>query len=134
VSAPPPKRQGLDGFRIPGTSIEGGRAVLVSVVALYMILFVALNTGRVQINFVFFKARANILLGLIVIAALGFVVGFIVRGRREVAQRSTTVVAHAGPARETGGADQQEPKALASSPSAAAEHAGSTEATRGDGL
>jgi len=71
--------------RIPGTKIQGRRAIAVGVLALYILLFVILNNHKLQVNFVFFKVRTHELLGLIVIAALGFAAGFIVRGRRQAA-------------------------------------------------
>ena len=69
--------------RIPGTKLEGWRAIAVGVLALYVLLFIVLNNHRLDLNFVFFKVHSHELLALIVIVLLGFAAGFIVGGRRE---------------------------------------------------
>jgi len=69
--------------RIPGTKLEGWRAIVVGVLALYVLLFIILNRRHVEVNFVFLKIRSNELLGLVVILLLGFAAGFIVGGRRQ---------------------------------------------------
>jgi uncharacterized integral membrane protein len=68
--------------RIPGTHLEGWRAIAVGALAVYILLFVVLNRRKLEVNFVFFKVRSHELLALIVILALGFAAGFIVRGRQ----------------------------------------------------
>jgi uncharacterized integral membrane protein len=78
----PAKRLDVSGVRIPGTSLEGGRAVAVIAIAIYVFLFVVLNSDRVTVNFVLFKFRTNELLGFLLIFVLGFAAGYIVRGRR----------------------------------------------------
>ena len=70
-------------IRIPGTSIAGVRALVVGALAVYVVLFIALNDEQVQLHFVFFRIRSNELLGLAVIAAFSFAAGYIVRGRRQ---------------------------------------------------
>jgi uncharacterized integral membrane protein len=74
--------------RIPGTKLEGWRAIAVGILALYVLLFVILNRRHVEVNFVFYKVRSNELLGLIVILLLGFAAGFIVGGRRQKTRAS----------------------------------------------
>ena len=69
--------------RIPGTKLEGWRAIVVGVLALYVVLFIILNNRKLEVNFVFFKIRSHELLALIVILLLGFAAGFIVSGRRQ---------------------------------------------------
>jgi uncharacterized integral membrane protein len=68
--------------RIPGTHLEGWRAIAVGALAVYILLFIVLNRRRLEVNFVFFKVRSHELVALIVILALGFAAGFIVRGRQ----------------------------------------------------
>ena len=77
------KRIDTSNVRIPGTNLRGWRAIAVGVLGLYVLLFVLLNRRRVEVNFVFFKIRGNELLALILVLALGFAAGFIVRGRRQ---------------------------------------------------
>jgi uncharacterized integral membrane protein len=69
--------------RIPGTKLEGWRAIAVCVLALYVLLFIVLNNHRLDLNFVFFKIRSHELLALIMILLIGFAAGFIVGGRRQ---------------------------------------------------
>ena len=58
------------------------RRVVVGLIALYLLLFVLLNTRRVHVSFVVFSVRTHLLTALILVAALGFLAGFFVRGRR----------------------------------------------------
>jgi uncharacterized integral membrane protein len=84
----PVKRIDTAKGRIPGTRLRGWRAVGVGALALYSLLLVVLNNNRLEVNFVFFKIRSHELLALIVILALGFAAGYIVRGRRQAAGQS----------------------------------------------
>jgi uncharacterized integral membrane protein len=77
------KQSLLSEFRLPGTKLEGWRAVVVVLVAVYLVLFVVLNTRRVEVNFVFFKLRSHMLLAFALVIVLGFVIGYFFRGRRE---------------------------------------------------
>jgi ABC-type glucose/galactose transport system permease subunit len=76
------KKLDVSGFRIPGTKIQGGRAVAVAALGLYILLFLILNNRKLRVDFVFFSVQSNELLALLVIVALGFVAGFVV-GRRQ---------------------------------------------------
>jgi uncharacterized integral membrane protein len=69
--------------RIPGTNLEGGRAIAVLALGLYLLLFIVLNSRKLEINFVFFKVKSNELLGLVVIMALSFLAGYLVKGWRQ---------------------------------------------------
>ena len=82
AGAPASRQFTLSSVRIPGTTLRGPRAVAVLAIALYIVLFIALNNDHVKVNFVFFSFRTNELLGSLVIAVLGFVAGYIVQGRR----------------------------------------------------
>ena len=62
---------------------ELARLVGVGVAVLYVILFIVLNTNKIKINFVFFQLRVPLLIGLILIAGLGFGAGWVLRGRRK---------------------------------------------------
>ena len=66
--------------RIPGTNLQGGRAVAVWALALYALLFIVLNDRKLKVDFVLFSVQSNELLALIVILGLGFAAGFIARG------------------------------------------------------
>jgi uncharacterized integral membrane protein len=57
------------------------RRVVVGLIVLYLLLFVILNTRRVNVSFVLFSVRTHLLTALILVAALGFLAGFFVRGR-----------------------------------------------------
>ena len=76
------KRIDIASVRIPGTNLQGWRAVAVGGLALYVLVFIALNDRRLEVNFVFFKIRSNELLALVVLVILGFIAGFIMGGRR----------------------------------------------------
>ena len=78
----PAKRFDLSRARIPGTKLQGWRAIAVAALGLYILVFVVLNNRKLEVNFVFFKVRSNELLALVVIVALSFAAGFIVAGRR----------------------------------------------------
>jgi hypothetical protein len=73
----------VSNVRIPGTSLQGGRAVAVGALALYALLFIALNDRKLKVDFVLFSVQSNELLALIVIVGLGFAAGFIARGRTQ---------------------------------------------------
>jgi hypothetical protein len=73
----------VSNVRIPGTSLQGGRAVAVGALALYVLLFIALNDRKLKVDFVLFSVQSNELLALIVIVGLGFAAGFIARGRTQ---------------------------------------------------
>src|SRR5262245_17952090 len=76
-----PGKLDVSKVRIPGTSLQGWPAVGICALGLYILLFIILNDRKLEVDFVFFSVRSNELLALIVILALGFAAGFIVRGR-----------------------------------------------------
>ncbi len=61
--------------------LEGGRLVLVVVVLVYVVAFIALNTRRVQVSFVFFTIRSQLLIAFGFIALLSFGAGFFAHSR-----------------------------------------------------
>ena len=64
------------------------RLVVLGLIALYVILFVILNSRRVKVSFVLFSTRISLLVGLILAAALGFAGGYLVhRARADVERR-----------------------------------------------
>jgi hypothetical protein len=93
----------VSNVRIPGTSLQGGRAVAVGVLALYALLFIALNDRKLKVDFVLFSVQSNELLALILIVGLGFAAGFIARGRTQssnvVQARPPAIEADTGPAK-----------------------------------
>jgi uncharacterized integral membrane protein len=82
----PPKRIDTSRVRIPGTNVQGWRAIAVGALALYILVFVVLNNRKLEVNFVFFTIRSNELLALVVIVILSFTAGFIAGGRRQRAR------------------------------------------------
>jgi uncharacterized integral membrane protein len=102
---PPMRKIEPSKVRIPGTNLEGGRAILVGVLALYVLLFIALNSRRLEVNFVFFKVRSNELIGLLVIMALSFAAGFLVRGWQQSGGGRTVRQAAPPPPREVAPTD-----------------------------
>ncbi len=64
-----------------GRKLEGGRLAVVIVVVVYVVLFIALNTRRVQVSFVFFTIRSQLLIAFGFIALLSFGAGFFVHSR-----------------------------------------------------
>ncbi len=75
------KNVDVSSFRIPGTKIEGWRAVMVVILGLYILLFLIVNNRKLKVDFVFFSVQSNELLALVVIVVLSFVAGFVI-GRR----------------------------------------------------
>jgi len=73
------KKIDTSNVRIPGTNLQGGRAIAVGVLVLYILLFIAVNDRKLNVDFVFFSVHSNELLGLVVICGLGFAAGFIAR-------------------------------------------------------
>ena len=68
--------------RIPGTSLQGWRAIAVGALAFYILVFIAINNRRLEVNFLFFRVRSNELLALVVLAGLSFAAGFVLGSRR----------------------------------------------------
>ena len=64
-----------------GRRLEGGRLAVVIVVVVYVVLFIALNTRRVQVSFVFFTIRSQLLIAFGFIALLSFGAGFFAHSR-----------------------------------------------------
>lgn len=75
------KNVDVSSFRIPGTKLQGWRAVAVAILGLYILLFLILNNRSLKVDFVFFSVKSNELLALVVLVVLSFVAGFVV-GRR----------------------------------------------------
>lgn len=61
--------------------LEGGRLAVVIVVVVYVVLFIALNTRRVQVSFVFFTIRSQLLIAFGFIALLSFGAGYFAHSR-----------------------------------------------------
>jgi hypothetical protein len=56
------------------------KLVAIGVLAAYVIAFVIANDDELTINFLFFSTDIALLVALILIGALGFAIGFLVRG------------------------------------------------------
>jgi len=93
----------VSNLRVPGTKLEGWRAVAVGAVALYTLLFLILNNRSLKVDFVFFSVKSNELLALVVIVVLGFLGGYVIGQRQprrpaEPAPRELPPVVEATPA------------------------------------
>jgi uncharacterized integral membrane protein len=53
------------------------KLIVAAIAAVLAIVFVVINTNQVEINFLFFKVTAPLLVALIVSMLLGFIVGLI---------------------------------------------------------
>lgn len=53
------------------------KLIVAGVAAILAIVFVIINTNQVEINFLFFKVTAPLLVALIVSMLLGFIIGLI---------------------------------------------------------
>jgi uncharacterized integral membrane protein len=58
------------------------RQIILLVVVVYVLILFALNTDRVQIDFLFFSHRTSLFLALLLAAALGFLAGYLTRRSR----------------------------------------------------
>jgi uncharacterized integral membrane protein len=62
------------------------RLILLGLLALYLLLFVVLNSNSVKIRFVFFTSRISLIVALVLAAVIGYAGGYLVnemRGRRK---------------------------------------------------
>jgi uncharacterized integral membrane protein len=75
------KNVDVSSVRIPGTKLQGWRAIAVGILGLYILLFLILNNRSLKVDFVFFSIRSNMLLALVLLGVLSFVAGFVI-GRR----------------------------------------------------
>ena len=75
-------------MRIPGTKLQGWRAIAVGALGVYALVFILLNNHKLEVNFVFFKLKSHELLALLVVLACGFAVGYIWRARRGAEQEA----------------------------------------------
>jgi hypothetical protein len=113
------KRSELSNIRVPGTSLQGGRAIAVYALALYILVFIALNDKKLQVNFVLFKIQSNELIALILIVALSFAAGFFIARYRQprhhhtvtsrTIERAPDDTAHAEPDHPARPADPEHP-------------------------
>jgi uncharacterized integral membrane protein len=53
------------------------RLIGIGILVAYGVAFVLLNNDQIEINFIFFKQRGSLIVALILMGALGFVVGFL---------------------------------------------------------
>jgi uncharacterized integral membrane protein len=53
------------------------RLVLTGLLIAYGVAFVLLNNDNIELNFIFFKQNASLVVALLLIAALGFAIGFL---------------------------------------------------------
>jgi uncharacterized integral membrane protein len=65
------------------------KLVLLGLVGLYLFLFIILNSRQVSVRFVFFSAEISLIVGLALVAALGFVAGYMTNELRDRRRRQT---------------------------------------------
>jgi uncharacterized integral membrane protein len=53
------------------------RLIGIGLLVAYGVAFVLLNNDQIEINFIFFKQRGSLIVALILMGALGFLVGFL---------------------------------------------------------
>ena len=58
------------------------RMILIGVAVVYGILFVLLNNDEVSINFVLFTATTSVLVGFLLMGAIGFLIGYFLHARQ----------------------------------------------------
>jgi uncharacterized integral membrane protein len=66
----------------PARRRVNGRAIFGLVIALLVIGFIALNRDQTTINFLFFEAQLALWVVLAIVAALGFIAGFLIGRKR----------------------------------------------------
>lgn len=57
------------------------RLVVLALLLVYAIAFVVLNTGDVEVSFVFFSATTSLIVALVLVGLIGAVVGWLARGQ-----------------------------------------------------
>lgn len=60
---------------------ETWKMILGGIAVVYVIIFVLINDVEVKINFLFFTATTSVLVGFLLIGALGFLIGFFSHSR-----------------------------------------------------
>ena len=63
------------------------RLILLGLLALYVLLFIILNSGSVSVSFVFFSTKISLIVGLVLAIALGFAGGYLANEIRERRKR-----------------------------------------------
>ena len=66
------------------------KVVLLGLVGLYLLLFIILNSREVSVRFVFFSTRISLIVGLALVAALGFIAGYMTNELRDRRKRNKT--------------------------------------------
>jgi uncharacterized integral membrane protein len=56
--------------------------ILAVLLLVYAVLFVVLNSDEVKLNFVFVSARISLVVAIVLVLAIGFVAGYLVRDVR----------------------------------------------------
>jgi uncharacterized integral membrane protein len=67
------------------------RLILLGLLALYLLLFVVLNSKTVKISFVFFSSRISLIVALVLAAVIGFVGGYLVNELRARKKRAAKI-------------------------------------------
>ena len=68
------------------------RLILLGLLALYILLFIVLNSGSVSVSFVFFSTKISLIVGLVLAIVLGFAGGYLaneLRDRRKRAKKAS---------------------------------------------
>jgi uncharacterized integral membrane protein len=66
------------------------RLILLGLLALYVLLFIILNSGSVSVSFVFFSTRISLIVGLVLAIVLGFAGGYLANELRDRRKRGKT--------------------------------------------
>jgi uncharacterized integral membrane protein len=63
--------------------LSSGMLAAIIAILIYSIPFVLLNTHHIEVNFVLFSAHVSVIFALLLMVALGFILGFVVSRMRE---------------------------------------------------
>jgi len=66
------------------------RLILLGLLALYVLLFIILNSGSVSVSFVFFSTKISLIVGLVLAIVLGFAGGYLANELRDRRKRGKT--------------------------------------------
>lgn len=67
----------MESSAAPAKKRGNAKLILTGILAVLAIVFVIVNTNQVEINFIFFKVTAPLLIALLVAMLLGFIIGLI---------------------------------------------------------
>lgn len=64
------------------------KLILLGIVGVYLFVFIILNSHEVSVRFVFFSTRISLIVGLALVAVLGFIAGYMTNELRDRRRRA----------------------------------------------